>query len=126
MEKADTSYILKQAKDHNIKFIRLWFSDILGFLKSFAITVEELEGALEEGMGFDGTAGARLPGARRGIGTLPASLWDAVQVTAQSELVRRALGDHVFENFIKNKKIEWDNYRVEVCQFELKRYLPIL
>ncbi|NIM07175.1 MAG: glutamine synthetase, partial [Armatimonadetes bacterium] len=37
-------------------FIRLWFTDILGFLKSFAITVEELEGALEEGMGFDGSS----------------------------------------------------------------------
>ena len=47
--------ILKMAKEHDVKFIRLWFTDILGFLKSFAITVEELEGALEEGMGFDGS-----------------------------------------------------------------------
>ena len=49
-------YVLKMAKEHNVKFIRLWFTDILGFLKSFAITVEELEGALEEGMGFDGSS----------------------------------------------------------------------
>ena len=49
-------YVLKMAKEHDVKFIRLWFSDILGMLKSFAITVEELEGALEEGMGFDGSS----------------------------------------------------------------------
>jgi glutamine synthetase len=48
--------ILKQVKDHNIKFIRLWFTDVLGFLKGFAITPSELEGALEDGMGFDGSS----------------------------------------------------------------------
>ncbi|MDZ7838668.1 MAG: glutamine synthetase family protein [Actinomycetota bacterium] len=49
-------YVLKKARDNGIKFIRLWFTDVQGFLKSFAITVEELEGALEEGMGFDGSS----------------------------------------------------------------------
>jgi glutamine synthetase len=49
-------YVLKIAKEHDVKFIRMWFTDILGFLKSFAITVEELTGALEEGMGFDGSS----------------------------------------------------------------------
>jgi len=49
-------YILKMAKEHDVKFIWLWFTDILGILKSFAITVEELEGAMEEGMGFDGSS----------------------------------------------------------------------
>jgi len=43
-------------KDNDVKFIRLWFTDILGSLKGFAITVDELEGALEEGMGFDGSS----------------------------------------------------------------------
>ena len=47
---------IKMAKEHDVKFIRLWFTDILGFLKSFSITVEELEGALEDGMGFDGSS----------------------------------------------------------------------
>jgi len=37
-------------------FIRLWFTDILGMLKSFAISIDELEGALDEGMGFDGSS----------------------------------------------------------------------
>ena len=49
-------YVLEAAKEQNVKFIRLWFTDILGYLKSFAITVEELEGALEDGMGFDGSS----------------------------------------------------------------------
>jgi len=49
-------HVLKIAKEHDVKFVNLWFTDILGLLKSFAITVEELEGALEEGMGFDGSS----------------------------------------------------------------------
>jgi glutamine synthetase len=49
-------YVLKKAHDNRIKFIRLWFSDVQGMLKSFSITVEELEGALSEGMGFDGSS----------------------------------------------------------------------
>jgi len=48
--------ILKLVKEHRIRFIRLWFTDVLGFLKGFAITPEELEGALKEGMGFDGSS----------------------------------------------------------------------
>jgi glutamine synthetase len=63
---------------------------------------------------------------RKGIGALPASLLEAILLTEKSELVRKALGDHVFENFIKNKKIEWDQYRTQVTDYELKRYLPIL
>jgi len=50
----DKEYILKLAHESNVKFIRLWFTDILGFLKSFAITIEELEDALSEGIRFDG------------------------------------------------------------------------
>ncbi len=52
----DREYVLKTAKEQNVRFIRLWFTDILGFLKSVAITVDELEEALEEGMGFDGSS----------------------------------------------------------------------
>ena len=62
----------------------------------------------------------------RGIGTLPASLLEAIQLAENSELVRGALGDHVFDAFIRNKKIEWDHYRTQVTEYELKRYLPIL
>ncbi|MEW5821492.1 MAG: glutamine synthetase family protein [Cyanobacteriota bacterium] len=52
----DKEYVLKVAHDQDVKFIRFWFTDVLGFLKSFAITREELEGALDEGMGFDGSS----------------------------------------------------------------------
>jgi glutamine synthetase len=63
---------------------------------------------------------------RRNIGVLPANLWEAIQLTEKSELVRKALGDHVFHAFIRNKNIEWDEYRTQVTEYELKKYLPIL
>ncbi len=63
---------------------------------------------------------------RRGIGTLPANLWEATKLTEKSELVRRALGDHVFHAFIDNKKIEWNQYQTHVSEYEIRRYLPIL
>src|SRR3972149_11665488 len=49
-------YVLHLAKEQDVKFIRLWFTDILGTLKSVAITVEELADALEDGIGFDGSS----------------------------------------------------------------------
>jgi glutamine synthetase len=63
---------------------------------------------------------------KRGIESLPGSLIEAIEITEKSELVRNALGDHVFTNFIENKKIEWDNYRRQVTTYELETYLPIL
>jgi glutamine synthetase len=56
MPEMDKEYILKIVRDNNVKFIRLWFTDVLGFLKSFAIMPDELEEALQEGIGFDGSA----------------------------------------------------------------------
>lgn len=56
MAQKDKEYVLKTSRDNNVKFIRLWFTDILGFLKSFAITIKELELTLEEGAGFDGSS----------------------------------------------------------------------
>ena len=63
---------------------------------------------------------------RRGIGSLPVNLFEAVSLTEKSQLVRKALGDHVFDSFIKNKQIEWNQYHIQVTEYELKRYLPIL
>jgi glutamine synthetase len=54
--KKDTEWVLNQCRDLNGSFIRLWFTDVLGILKSFAITPNELETALAEGMGFDGSS----------------------------------------------------------------------
>ena len=48
--------VLKLAKDHKIRFIKLWFTDVLGFQKGISITIRELEKALSEGMGFDGSS----------------------------------------------------------------------
>ncbi|MDK1030592.1 MAG: glutamine synthetase family protein [Planctomycetia bacterium] len=64
--------------------------------------------------------------ADRGIESLPGSLAEAIEETEASELVREALGDHILDKFIENKKIEWDNYRMHVSQYELDKYLPIL
>ncbi len=64
--------------------------------------------------------------AKEGITSLPGSLIEAIALTEESELVREALGDHVFNNFITSKKVEWDNYRVTVTEWELKAYLGVL
>jgi len=61
-----------------------------------------------------------------GIKTLPGSLIEAITLTEKSELVREALGDHIFNNFITSKKVEWDRYRVNVTEWELKEYLSVL
>ena len=61
-----------------------------------------------------------------GIIDLPGNLYAAILETEKSELVKKVLGDHVFNKFIENKKIEWDQYRTHVSQFELERYLPKL
>ncbi len=165
-------FVLQAARDYDVKFIRLWFTDILGFLKSFAITIAELERALEEGMGFDGSSiegftrieyrspdpacnpyltfsvmlaagmegmekGYQLPEPveanvfemspaereRQGIGTIPGSLWEAISLTESSTLARRSLGEHVFANLLANKRIEWDRYRTQVTEYELKNTL---
>jgi glutamine synthetase len=49
-------YVLRTVEERGVRFVRLWFTDVLGSLKSFAITPAELETALEEGMTFDGSA----------------------------------------------------------------------
>jgi glutamine synthetase len=54
-EQNSREFVLKAARDRDVKFIRLWFTDILGMLKSTAITSEELESALDEGVTFDGS-----------------------------------------------------------------------
>jgi glutamine synthetase len=63
---------------------------------------------------------------RAGIESLPGNLFEAIQEVEKSELVRETLGDHIFNKFIANKKIEWDRYRIHVSQYEIEKYLPIL
>jgi glutamine synthetase len=61
-----------------------------------------------------------------GIGQLPQSLAEALRAMEQSELVREALGEHIFEWFLRNKRREWMDYKTHVSQFEIDRYLGTL
>ncbi|MBV9412480.1 MAG: type I glutamate--ammonia ligase [Acidimicrobiia bacterium] len=72
---------------------------------------------------YEMTAEERLA---EGVTALPGSLEEAVIEMEQSELVAEALGEHVFEWFIRNKRIEWDDYKTYVTPYELEHYLPIL
>jgi glutamine synthetase len=63
---------------------------------------------------------------KMGIVSLPRDLGHAIDQCEKSSLVREALGDHIFEKFVENKKIEWDRYRTQVTGYEVDRYLPIL
>ncbi|MEP0828264.1 MAG: glutamine synthetase [bacterium] len=60
------------------------------------------------------------------IDALPDSLENAIRLTEKSKLVRDVLGDHIFETLIANKKVEWDNYRINVTNYEIDTYLPFL
>jgi len=62
----------------------------------------------------------------RGITELPGNLYEAIVELEKSELVREALGDHIFNKFIENKKIEWDRFRIHVSKYEIDNYLPKL
>ena len=63
---------------------------------------------------------------RRGIQQLPGSLGEAIARAEGSPLLRRALGDHVYESFLRNKKIEYDRFRKALTDYEIKTYLPLL
>ena len=65
-------------------------------------------------------------GRRLGVEHLPETLGEAVEIASSSELVLRTLGEHMFKRFIEIKRNEWENYRSQVTQWELERYLPIL
>jgi len=62
----------------------------------------------------------------RGIVSLPETLGEAVDELAQSDVARKALGPHIFNRYIELKRKEWDEYRVQLSEWELKRYLSVL
>jgi glutamine synthetase len=62
----------------------------------------------------------------RGIKSLPASLGEAIQIAERSDIVKEVLGPHCFERFIEIKKKEWDEFRIQVTEYEIKKYFPIL
>ncbi len=60
------------------------------------------------------------------VDILPANLNEAIEIMEKSELVRETLGESVFEYVLRNKRAEWLDYRRQVSQYELDRYLPVL
>ena len=78
--------------------------------------------------GTDDDVWALSNGERRALGVkpLPESLNQAIALMERSELVAETLGEHVFDFFLRNKRAEWDEYRRQVTQYELDRYLPVL
>ena len=63
---------------------------------------------------------------RLGIEQLPETLGEAIELTAESELVLRTFGEHIFNRYVEIKRQEWEDYRVQVTQWELDRYLAVL
>jgi glutamine synthetase len=62
----------------------------------------------------------------RGIVSLPETLGEAIDELSQSDLARKALGPHIFDRYVELKRKEWDEYRVQLTEWELERYLSVL
>ncbi|CAN2186682.1 GlnA Glutamine synthetase [Candidatus Nanopelagicaceae bacterium] len=76
--------------------------------------------------GLKGIEGKYKLEASNDSATLPANLNEAISIMEKSELVRETLGESVFEYVLRNKRAEWLDYRRQVSQYELDRYLPVL
>jgi glutamine synthetase len=64
--------------------------------------------------------------AKAGIEQLPETLGEAIEILAESELVERALGEHIFPRYVDLKREEWEEYRIQLSKWEMDRYLPVL
>ena len=62
----------------------------------------------------------------RGIVSLPETLGEAIDALAESELAKKALGPHIFDRYVELKRKEWDDYRVQLTDWEQERYLAVL
>ena len=79
--------VLKRIKDEGVEHVLFWFTDLEGHLKSFAITPSEMEGALDDGMGFDGSS-------ITGFNRIEESDMVAIPDPATFELMPRPVDDH--------------------------------
>ena len=61
--------------------------------------------------------------AAKGIRELPGTLGEAIDELEKDPVIREALGDHVFSHFVEAKRAEWDEYRTQVSDWEVERYL---
>jgi glutamine synthetase len=100
----------------------------LAFAVILAAGLRGIEANYELPPGAEDDVWALTPAERRalGIAPLPQSLSDACNVMEGSELVAETLGEQVFDFFLRNKRTEWQEYRRQVTEFELDRYLPVL
>ena len=100
----------------------------LAGLSRLAAGLKGIENDYELPPGAEDDVWALSPAERRalGIGPLPQSLAEACDVMEGSELVAETLGEVVFDYFLRNKRAEWREYRRQVTEFELDRYLPVL
>jgi len=100
----------------------------LAFAVILAAGLRGIEGGYELPPGAEDDVWSLTPAERRAMGMepLPSSLNQAIQAMERSELVAEALGEHVFDFFLRNKQAEWEEYRRQVNAWELERYLPTL
>lgn len=66
-----------------------------------------------------------MDGSRSGLNTLPGDLGEAIEELRKDEVIQAALGQHVFERYVEAKTLEWNEYRIQVTEWELERYLTI-
>ena len=100
----------------------------LAFAVLLAAGLKGIEEGYELPAGAEDDVWALTPSERRAMGMkpLPSSLNQAITAMERSELVAETLGEHVFDFFLRNKQAEWEEYRRQVTQWELDRYLPLL
>jgi glutamine synthetase len=100
----------------------------LAFAVLLAAGLKGIEEGYEIPAGAEDDVWALTAGERQAMGMqqLPTSLNQAIAIMERSELVAETLGEHVYDFFLRNKRAEWDEYRRQVTQWELDRYLPSL
>ena len=100
----------------------------LAFALILAAGLKGIENDYELPPGAEDDVWALTPAERRALGIepLPQSLDEAINAMERSELVAEMLGEHVFDFFLRNKRAEWQEYRRQVTEYELDRYLPVL
>ena len=100
----------------------------LAFAVILAAGLKGIEGDYELPAGAEDDVWALTSAERRALGIrpLPQDLDQAIKVMQDSELVAETLGEHVFDFFLRNKREEWQEYRRQVTEYELGRYLPML